>query len=299
MQKIFQDKRAVLLVAVLALVSLILLAGSLRRMDFRPGEPIGGFSGDDNIPPVNFGALIEQAVQIPLWKQVTFWVAMLVVVVILTSMLNPELRKQLILGFIRAALFVIGFVFIVKRNPELLGNVLGSLSIPENVAINPQGSDVPAPVFEPPQISGWLTFLVAIAVVTLLALLFWWLNKSLEHLRTQSVSSHPPLKDIAHIARASIKNIQAGGDYGNSIIECYAQMSAVVGKKKGLRRGMDMTAREFSTHLTRSGLPREPVESLTRLFESARYSGRSVGTTESNEAVRCLTLIVQSCGETV
>jgi len=76
-------------------------------------------------------------------------------------------------------------------------------------------------------------------------------------------------------------------------------MSDVVASKKNLQRGMSVTPAEFAANLERSGLPGDAVKKLTRLFESVRYGGQKAGPREINEAVVCLTSILQYCGEPV
>jgi hypothetical protein len=74
-------------------------------------------------------------------------------------------------------------------------------------------------------------------------------------------------------------------------------MSNVVNSKRGLQREHAMTPAEFASRLERAGLPREPVDRLTRLFESTRYGSHKSGTPEITEAVTCLTSILKYCGE--
>ena len=60
-----------------------------------------------------------------------------------------------------------------------------------------------------------------------------------------------------------------------------------------------MTQAEFAVRLERDGLPADAVKSLTRLFENVRYGGYRTGPKEVNEAVACLTTILNYCGEPV
>jgi hypothetical protein len=46
-------------------------------------------------------------------------------------------------------------------------------------------------------------------------------------------------------------------------------------------------------------LPGDAVQRLTRLFEAVRYGGYRSGRKDVNEAVACLTSILNYCGETV
>ena len=58
-----------------------------------------------------------------------------------------------------------------------------------------------------------------------------------------------------------------------------------------------MTPAEFAHHLINAGMPAEPIDRLTRLFEKARYSPRSSHTNEAEEAANCLTEILYAMEE--
>jgi hypothetical protein len=117
----------------------------------------------------------------------------------------------------------------------------------------------------------------------------WWQKRKL--------LAHQPLKEIADIARLSLKDLESGEDSRDAIIQCYDRMSHVVDAKRGLYREHSMTPAEFVSRLEKAGLPRGPVTRLTRLFESARYGGHVSDAVEINEAKACLTSILKYCGE--
>ena len=81
-------------------------------------------------------------------------------------------------------------------------------------------------------------------------------------------------------------------------MNCYARMSAAVSRKRGLVRKEAMTPAEFARRLEQAGLPGDPVQRLTRLFESVRYGAKQSNQNEINEAVSCLKAILHFCGET-
>ena len=298
MRKRFEDKRWGLVLAFLALVSLVLLVGALRTMDFRPAQPIGS-SDDSNARSIDLSTiatLITDAAEVPFWRQVAFWGGLFLIVLLITTLLSPELRKRLIRTFLRFASFTIIFLYIIKNNPDLLAGLLLKLpSFGEAVNVSP-GQGIPPPVFQPPQIPPFVSFLVAFGLILLGIALLWALNRWWEK-QKELFSARQPLKEIADIARLSLKNIEAGQDSKDAIIQCYDRMSNVVGAKRGLQREYSMTPAEFASRLERAGLPREPVIRLTRLFESVRYGGRVSGAPEIDEAVTCLTSILKYCGE--
>lgn len=299
MQRRFENKHWGLAFAFFALISLVLLAGTLRELDFRPAQPIGGGSGAEGpveLPAI--GEILANAAETPFWQQVVFWMVMFLLLLLVTSLLNPELRKQLIYGFIRTAIFVMGLFYILKKNPGMLAGLFNQLSISENLALNPQALELPAPVFEPPQVSSWFTYAVALGFVLLVVLFLWWLNRAWKHYR-EVTSAHEPLDQIAAIVRASLKDLEAGRNSEDAIIHCYERMSVVVGFKQGLHRSNAMTPSEFAARLERSGLPRKAVSRLTYLFESVRYGRHETGPLEITEAISCLTSILKYCGETL
>jgi hypothetical protein len=67
--------------------------------------------------------------------------------------------------------------------------------------------------------------------------------------------------------------------------------------RRGLYREYAMTPAEFAVRLQSAGLPPEPVNRLTRLFESVRYGARISAQRDVDEAIACLTSILKYCGE--
>jgi hypothetical protein len=101
------------------------------------------------------------------------------------------------------------------------------------------------------------------------------------------------------VARNSLHELSQQGASHDAIIRCYENMNEAVFARRGLQREYTMTAAEFAQRLEDAGLPHEPVNRLTRLFESARYSSHTSTQKDIDEAVSCLTSILQCCGEKV
>jgi len=296
MQKLFEDKRAVLSIAILALLSLVLLTGSLRGIDFRPGEPIGRPNSAGLNAPVELEKMITTAAEVPFLQQVAFWVSLFIVVVLCASLLSPELRKRLILGFIRLALFALVFLNIVEKNPGMLDGFFNQWNLANDLAVDTQTEVAPVPVFEPPHVSNWFSYFIALVVVLLAAVSLWWFGRLWRQIREFS-STREPLDELALIAHRSLGELKSGMNFENTILECYARMSTALDKRKGLRREDAMTPGEFASRLILAGLPREPVERLTRLFEAVRYGKQPAGEAQINEAVTSLGSILHYCGE--
>lgn len=299
MQKVLQDKRAVLILAVLALLSLVLLTNALNGMDFLPSQPIGGGSSEQGTrAPIDLEELLNTAAAIPFWQQLVFWGVLLLLLLLLTFLLSPETRKQLIYAFLRTAASILLLFYLIKKRPGFLEGFLGRFSeIGQNLAIAPQTEISSAPVFQPPQEVSWLSFAVGFGVIVLLVLLTWWIHQVWLQIR-ERISSNDQLHEIAAIARDSLSDLKAGRNYDNAIVECYDRMSDVIAQKQGLQRAHTMTPSEFAVRLTRAGLPRDPIQKLTSLFESVRYGKKPAGQGEINQAINCLTSILAYCGET-
>lgn len=298
MQRALQDKRVVLALAVLALLSLVLLTNALSGMDFLPSQPIGGGSSEQvKGPPLDVEGLLKTVAEVPFWKQLVFWAVLFLVLLLLTSLLSPELRKQLIYAFLRTASFVLILFYLIKSEPQLFAGFLSRISVVgQNLTISPEADTSPAPVFEPPQEVSWLSFAVTLGIILIVVLLIWWFNRLWVQIRERNASRHS-LDEIAAIARESLNDLKTGRNYDNAIVECYDRMSDVVSKKQGLQRAHAMTPSEFAARLTRAGLPRDSIQKLTSLFEAVRYGRQPAGQAEINQAIHCLTSILAYCGE--
>ena len=96
-------------------------------------------------------------------------------------------------------------------------------------------------------------------------------------------------------AEEAISGIQAGEDLRHVIIRCYADMSQIVNEQRGIQRQEAMTPREFERQLQGFGLPQAAVQRLTRLFEEVRYGNTELGKDAEQEAIHCLTSIIEAC----
>lgn len=292
MRSFFQNKRWVLIFSVLALGALTVLAIGLRDVSFRDAQPFGRGEAESTevLPPDPSSSMRE----ISLGSQFTFWSALLLLVVLIGVLLSPEMRKRLFRVFIRVAFTYWALYFLFTR----YGDVIASLGRDLDAALNNGAAngpeDLPPPVFEPPQETAWVSYLVGLAFILLLALFTW---RFLRFWRKYAGSSS--LDEIAKIARSSLRDLTSGRESTDVIMNCYFRMSDVVADKRKIKRGTAMTPAEFAIRLEQAGLPGEAVRRLTHLFENVRYGGHRSGPKEVNEAVACLTTILHYCGETI
>ena len=294
MRSLLENKRLILVLAALALAALTVLAISLNEVPFRDAQQFSKSS--ESARRINPQEIINAWVEIPWWRQLGLWVLLLVLVILIGYLLPPELRKRLILRFLRMALTFWGLFYLFKN----YGHMLPALDL--DVAQGPaaQSSNVrtvASPVFVPSEISPTFSYLVSFGVALLLLVIIWALYRGWQKYASQS--NQKPLDEIARIARSSLRDLSSGRDSSDVIINCYLRMGDVVSSKRHLHRAIAMTPHEFAVRLEQAGLPGDAVNRLTRLFEGVRYGDRKSSSKDVNEAVNCLTTILHYCGEPV
>jgi Domain of unknown function (DUF4129) len=292
MRSFFENKRLVLLLAVLALGALTVLAISLNQVPFHEGQHFARKETTQFQPYVEDVGQIS--VNIPIWKQVLVWTMLGLMVLLIGILLSPEARKRLFLMLIRFAFTVWAVYFLLKN----YGDRLFNFSRPEG-AVDPANPETvaPMPVFEPSQISPTFSYLISFGFVLLWLVVLWALYRGWK--RYQVLHTMRPLEEIAKIARSSLDDLSSGRNSSDVIINCYLRMSDVVSNRRHLQREIAMTPHEFALRLEQAGLPADAVTRLTRLFEGVRYGDRKSGPKDVNEAVSCLKTILHYCGEPV
>ena len=292
----FRPKDQILIYAAVAMLGLIALAATLRDFQFAAPQPIGR----EYRAPVEyqFEQVIQGIKDIPVWKSILVWVLFLTIIALVSALLSRELRRRLFRTIIRTASFVFIFLYVIEHRPDLVTilNPLGASGAGD--FLSGTAADIPVPVFRPPQISPALVFLASFLLLSLVFAGLWFLNRWWRISKIASPTSRP-LKELASIARASLSEIESGSDWGDAILRCYERMNRIVEKKRGLHRERSMTPAEFAIRLERAGLPHDPLDRLTRLFEYERYSARPAGNVEISEAVACLREISRACGEEI
>lgn len=282
-----------LTISIVAIISLVLLEAGLGSMRFN--DPVMYERERSETIAVSVAALLDQIASVPMWKHIVFWIGIFFIVLLLTALLPPELRKKLLWSIVRLALFALAVFYIVQHREGLGILSSESAAFGEGISV-PDPESIAPPVFTPPDLPPMLTYFISVAVLLVTFGLLWFFGKKFASLRTRP-PAEASLDDIAAAARQSLDEMSSGSDWEDAIVRCYARMSEAVSRRRGLYRDSAMTPDEFASHLTRSGLPADSVRRLTRLFESVRYGARSAGDRERDEASDCLTDILRYCGE--
>lgn len=292
MRSLFENKRLILLLAVLALGALTVLAISLNEIPFRPG--LRFVREEAALPPPPAEDMVDLTVNIPLWKQMMVWLLLSLLFVLIALLLSPEARKRMLLLLIRVGFTMWAIYFLFKNYGDQLFGF--NLQRPEAPQLDGE-TVVPMPVFAAPQVSPAFSYLISFAFALILLVVVWFLYRGWQ--RYAALNRPSPLDEIAKIARSSLSDLSSGRNSSDVIINCYLRMSDVVSNKRQLHRGIAMTPHEFALRLEQAGLPGDAVTRLTRLFEGVRYGDRKSGPKDVNEAVSCLKTILHYCGEPV
>jgi len=293
MRRIFRQKRFILILSLVSLVTLVLLASTLHGVQFSPGRALG--RAETESVQFSVDKAIRAITEVPVWKQAILWVGLFLIVLLLSSILSPELRKRVLRTFFGFAISVILILYLLENKLLTLPDF--SLNLRNEMGAAAAEDLPPIPVFTPPDVPTWVNFLISLGIILALLALGWGISRWWQRLnRLRALSK--PLDDLAAIAQSSLDDLESGQDWDDVIVNCYARMSDTVSRKRNLVRKETMTAAEFARRLEHAGLPGDPVRRLTRLFESVRYGAKQSSQNEINEAITCLTAILHYCGDT-
>jgi hypothetical protein len=275
-------------IAILGFLAVFILSAGVGRLHFKPGQPLP--------------TTIQTLPQLPIEMSFQWgWLLNLFLVLILTTVplsiilfiFSAEARqilkkyfKTLIVWLI--LLLSIRLLTVLFNHPNSTSSDTTSppsLPDPSVLFSIPTGETPSAPeTYTPPFVTEQLRFLIGFVLAFILGFViyYFWITK-----RSQE-------NDLKTIAVNALRQIDEGRQWEDAIIQCYAQMNSVVSHKKQIERPAFLTPAEFARELASAGLPSEPVASLTRLFEHARYGSNSTRPTDAREAVDCLSQITQA-----
>jgi hypothetical protein len=295
MKSLLARRNLFLILIVLALLALVALAAGLHDVHF--AEPLKFGSNESKPVDISFNTVFEQLADVPLWKQIVFCVEMFFLILFVSALLTPKMRKWLLRLFLRLTIIGLAIMYLIK-NREALGLLnLNSLTAGLQDSTT-QAVNLTPPTFTPPDLPPALIYVVSMAVLFLTFGLLWWFGRGFLALRTRPSKSTNLLDELAAVTRLSLRDLGAGQHWEDAILRCYASMTEVVSRRRGLHRDAGMTPSEFAARLEQSGLPADAVRRLTRLFESVRYGARTSGALENVEAADCLREVLHYCGET-
>jgi len=292
MRKFLGSKKGTLVLGGISLLAVVYLTAALASFQFRPTESLPG-----NAPSSQQQSTLGlQAADLPLDELIGAAVLLLVVLAVVVVLLDRKQRPKFLKVLLRLVLLGAAVYLLASHfGPRDLVTEMKSTEVaPPPVSLSDTGAQVQAAPFLPPALPDWAIYLIGLGLLLALggaAWLVFWLRG-----RRKPEQS---FEALAAIANAGLQALQGGADWENTIVQCYQRMSAVVNARRRLARQPAVTPREFAGELQRAGLPGEAVRRLTTLFECVRYGEKSTSRGEIDEAVACLTAILQACQETV
>jgi hypothetical protein len=283
--------RAGILLLIGAIVVLLLLAIGINGVQLLSGRP---FSLGAAAPPPpggnDLGPGSGDNVSVQVFRVLLIATMVLLPLTIVMMLLTPSGRRQLLAYVIIFGALVVALLLIRsgERKPAddttTTGPVVQGTPLP---TVAPPATDVFTPT-----VPDWAviaaSLVVALLLCGLVAAVIWFAWRR----------SHPPsaLQELAQEAQQAIDALQAGGELKDTVLRCYSEMSRVLREERGIQRQAAMTAREFERALRDHGIPDEPVQQLTRLFEQVRYGHEHLGAQAEQQAIASLSAIVAASG---
>jgi Domain of unknown function (DUF4129)/Domain of unknown function (DUF4381) len=273
-----------------AILLLLLLAMGINGLQLLPGQPFNlGQPAPANIATELLGGN-DNILGVPLIRAVLLVSAILFPIAIVSMLLTAKGRRQLFAALM--ATISLALIFLTLRRlvrPD--GNQSFAPAAQAADAAPPAASQMPIDVFNPTS-SEWLVIGVSLVIALLLCVAIIAIVRLAWRRRHPSDTA---LLEVAEQAQQALDALQAGGEIRDVILRCYAEMSRVLQKERGIQRRAAMTAREFEQALHERGIPDEPVQRLTRLFEQVRYGHEHPGADGEQAAAASLNAIVAAC----
>ncbi len=288
MKQFFSRKFFSLLVGGVSILLLVFLVASLDSMELRKGTPFEYVEVTDTgemgpVEPPELG-----------WVIIVSVVIFLLLTVFVLIFATKKQRRIILLLLLAMALAFLGIMWWITRGSS--GEVSREptpATIHTPVALHEtvvSGTQIAPVVYTPPPVSAWVSIGITFLVLLVVAVLVWVFLRN----RWRTAVS---LEALAGIAEQAVGDLQAGKDYGDVILNCYAKMVEAANRQRGIRRRGNLTPAEFIAVLERARLPSDPVRRLTALFEHVRYGGKKASEKETAEAVTCLNEIVSAVRE--
>jgi hypothetical protein len=289
MKKLLSNKTAVIVFGILSILVLVYVSAGFSSLQFQAGKPFS-VAGKEGGQSVEFGLY-----QFPIYYMILFAVGLLTILTIFALIVMPPKKRWLLL-LLLALVIIVFFVIGYLSSRPAVEVVVPTAVYTGTPAILAEDLGTPVPTvipseFTPPVVSSWTSYLVALALTAAVAIGAWFF------LGKRVLKTEPELKELADIAQATLNELQEGKDWGNTIEGCYFRMTDTIQKRRGLKRRIHMTPAEFAVILEKTGLPGASIRRLTALFERVRYGGKKSTQEDVEEAVACMTEIVDACRE--
>jgi hypothetical protein len=273
----------------IAILAIVILSAGLSGVELLSGQSFSiesEWEGEaDGFWPLPSGQVVAT-----LLRAIIFITLLLLPVVVVYAIISPKFRKYVLRRLLSALVFAVLAYMVTQRLPELF-NMEEEATFSGGQPLNDVPLTAPSVQFvaDPP---AWLVLATSLALALLVSAILVGVVWFLQHRDQRPMGS---LEQLAHEAEEALELLRAGGDIKDTVMRCYAEMSRTLDRERGIVRLGSMTPREFEGRLAGMGLPGEPVRQLTRLFEQVRYGAKTADEREEEQALACLTAIVEAC----
>ena len=273
------NKRSLLVLVAVILLALLVLASGLSTMEMS----MGGFFGVEN-PTTPLDLIFGEGVGMdPRILQILTLIGVVgIPIAIIVFLVSPDMRRRVLRDGIALAFFAAVMYIVFQRNPQLeqLGMEFQEpqFSMQEGERIEPGES-----VLNPPPWAMW----VASGVVLAVGGYGLW-----RYIESQKELPDGVYENLRLETQDAVNRLRAGENVKELVMRCYMRMHNTLAENRGVRDSDLMTPREFEQRMMAvTGLPAEPINRLTRLFERVRYGDYEATETEKAEALACLEAI--------
>lgn len=261
---------------VLAAVALVLTAAGLSQLQLQAGIPLPGNQSEGSVSPGSLQPIASISVSTFLKAVLGVIFSLLLLYSLYRAVRGLNWRETLQVG-VRIAVFTGLFLALLFA----LTRVQVNFTVSDKEVLPPALPVEGPPLGQPPAGLIWLVWAA-------LGLLAAWIA-----FRVITRLTRPPVEDLLQReAERAVHALSSGEDLRSVVLRCYQQMSLILKREQGIERDAAVTAREFEGILGAKGFPTEPINQLTRLFETARYSVRPPEPGEEQAAVASLTAII-------
>ena len=264
-----------------ALISLVLLSGSLSNLELHPGTPFPGVNSQNIVPQATPQQI--QTYSSGALPELFGLILLLLIIYVLIRLITFVNLKWLLPWLFRFILALAAFFVLLLILSSLN---LGPTGAPEwmlEIVPSPSIGISTSPLGRPPSALIWFVTIGFTLGIGLLIIRFFTKQMQVSKLEDPLVQQ----------AKNAMKALQAGGDFRNVIVDCYLQMTNVLQEECGIERSHQMTAREFQDWLEFKGLPRIPMQNLTNLFEKVRYGKQQFDQSDEKIALDSLSEVIR------
>jgi uncharacterized membrane protein len=269
---------------------LVLLAIGINGLQMLPGRP---FNLGDPGPMSAGGSALSgdpNNISILIFRIIMIAAAIALPATLLMALLTSDGRRQLLAYLIMGALLVLGFL-LLQGSPKNPRDVEVAKQAVSQETPLPLAAQLPTDVFRP-SAPDWLVLAISISfgllicgIIAAVVYVAW----------RRSRPANTAMQELAAEAQSAMQALQSGAELKDVVMRCYREMSRVLQKERGIQRQAAMTAREFEIALNDKGIPAEPVQQLTRLFEKVRYGHEVPAPLDEQLAMSSLSAIVAAC----